>query len=81
MSKQARGPGRGNKIGEKIQPAARFAHGDPEEIAQRDKAAYQPPDEVRFAQIPPGGHPGSFNDFIGGEDVGGHFKFKPNSGL
>ena len=55
----------------------KFALGTPEEVAQRDKAAYQP-DAPSFAQIGPAAGPGGNFNELPTDRVGGMFKFNKN---
>ncbi len=48
-------------IGHKAPATSKYAFGDPEEIANRDKAGYQP-HPTSFKQISPEGHGGNMNE-------------------
>jgi hypothetical protein len=74
----ARGGG-ASPMGQKHTPNPKFAFGTPEEIAQRDKGAFQP-ESPSHSQIGPAAGPGgNFND-LPTDRVGGSspFKFSKN---
>jgi hypothetical protein len=72
----ARGGGGGAAPGNKHTLDPRYSWGTPEEVAQRDKAGYQP-EHPNFAQIPVGqsGGTGNFNDLGKTGRKSGDFKF------
>lgn len=67
--------GGGSRIGTKITLKTKYAYGDPEEIANRDKTAYQA-QATSFSQIAPTDHGGNMN--TPPHNVrSGKFKFNP----
>jgi hypothetical protein len=77
----ARGNG-GAAPGTKHTLTPRYAWGTPEEVAQRDKAGYQP-EHPAFSQIPVGqsGGTGSFNDLGRSDHKRGDIKFNRSDGF
>lgn len=72
----ARGGG-AKPMGQRGSLNSKYAWGTPEEVAQRDKGAYQP-EQPSFGQLGPGAGPGgNFND-LPTDRVSGDFKFNKN---
>jgi hypothetical protein len=67
--------GGGSRIGTKITLKTKYAYGDPEEIANRDKGGFQPR-ATSFSQISPNDSGGNLNVPPHGVRSG-KFKFNP----
>jgi hypothetical protein len=73
----AKGGGGAKPMGHRAALHQQFAWGSPEEVAQRDKGAYQP-ESPSFVQIGPAGGPGGNFNELPTDRVSGTFKFNKN---